>query len=56
MRRNDARELWLRLKAQGWKQVDPQWGVDVCCADDREYYRIEPVDAPGEPALDANRA
>ena len=29
MRRNDARELWLRLKAQGWKQVDPQWGVDV---------------------------
>ena len=29
MRRNDARELWLRLKAQGWKQVDPQWGADV---------------------------
>ena len=29
MRRNDARELWLRLKAQGWKQVDPQWGAGV---------------------------
>ena len=27
--RNEARELWLKLKAQGWKQVDPQWGVDV---------------------------
>jgi len=23
---------------------------------ERKYYRIEPVDAPGEPALDANRA
>ncbi|MCP9777700.1 hypothetical protein KBY73_07600 [Cyanobium sp. Tous-M-B4] len=23
MRRNDARELWLRLKALGWKQVNP---------------------------------
>ena len=34
MRRNDARELWLRLKAQGWKQVAPQWGADVCCSDD----------------------
>ena len=29
MRRNEARELWLRLKAQGWKQVEPQWGADV---------------------------
>ena len=29
MRRNDARELWLRLKAQGWKQVGPQWGAGV---------------------------
>jgi DNA polymerase IIIc chi subunit len=29
MRRNDAREQWLRLKAQGWKQVDPQWGAEV---------------------------
>ena len=29
MRRNDARELWLRLKAQWWKQVGPQWGAGV---------------------------
>jgi hypothetical protein len=29
MRRNEARELWLRLKAQGCKQVAPQWGADV---------------------------
>jgi len=29
MRRNDAKELWLKLKAQGWKQVDPQWGAEV---------------------------
>ena len=29
MRRNDAREQWIRLKAQGWKQVDPQWGAEV---------------------------
>ena len=29
MRRNDARELWIRLEAQGWKQVDPQWGAGV---------------------------
>ena len=30
--------------------------ADVCCSDDREYYRIVDVDAPGERALDANRA
>ena len=29
MRRNDARELWLRLKAEGWKQVGPQGGSGV---------------------------
>ena len=29
MRRNDARVLWTRLKAQGWKQVAPQWGAGV---------------------------
>ena len=29
LRRSDARELWIRLKAQGWKQVDPQWGAGV---------------------------
>jgi hypothetical protein len=29
MRRNEARELSLRLKAQGWKQVAPQWGAEV---------------------------
>jgi hypothetical protein len=29
MRRSDARELWRKLKAQGWKQVDPQWGAGV---------------------------
>jgi hypothetical protein len=29
VRRNEARELWLKLKAQGWKQVAPQWGADV---------------------------
>ena len=29
MRRNDARELWRKLRGQGWKQVDPQWGADV---------------------------
>lgn len=29
MRRNQTRELWLRLKAQGWKQVDPHWGAEV---------------------------
>ena len=29
MHRNDARQLWLRLKAEGWKQVDPQWGSGV---------------------------
>ena len=29
MRRNEARELSLRLKAQGWKQVAPQCGAEV---------------------------
>ena len=29
MRRNEARKLLIRLKAQGWKQVAPQWGADV---------------------------
>ena len=29
MRRNEARELWIRLKAQGWKQAAPQWGAEV---------------------------
>ena len=29
MRRNDARELWIRLKVRGWKQVVPQWGAGV---------------------------
>ena len=29
MRLNDARKLWRELQGQGWKQVDPQWGVDV---------------------------
>jgi len=29
MRRSDARQLWIKLKAQGWKQVDPQWGAGV---------------------------
>jgi hypothetical protein len=36
--------------------VVERYYADTCCSDDREYYRIEPVDAPGEPALDANRA
>ena len=36
--------------------VVERYYADICCSDDREYYRIEPVDAPGEPALDANRA
>ena len=29
MRRNAARKLWRKLKDQGWKQVDPQWGADI---------------------------
>jgi hypothetical protein len=36
--------------------VVERYYADMCCSDDREYYRIEPRDAPGEPALDANRA
>jgi len=36
--------------------VVERYYADICCSDDREYYRIEPRDAPGEPALDANRA
>ena len=36
--------------------VVERYYADVCCSDDREYYRIESRDAPGEPALDANRA
>ena len=42
MRRNDARELWLRLKAQGWKQVAPQWGadVDVCSWKERRKFNL----------------
>ena len=34
--------------------VVERYYADMCCSDDREYYRIEPRDAPGEPALDAN--
>jgi hypothetical protein len=29
---------------------------DACCSGDREYYRIESVDAPAQLTLDANRA
>jgi hypothetical protein len=29
MRRNEARELWLKLKALDWKQVEPLWGAGV---------------------------
>ena len=36
--------------------VVERYYADVCCSDDREYYLIESVDAPGEQALDANRA
>jgi hypothetical protein len=36
--------------------VVERYYADVCCSDDREYYRIVAVDAPGEPALDANCA
>ena len=31
MRRNEARELWLKLKAQGWKQVAPPVGRRCRC-------------------------
>ena len=36
--------------------VVERYYADVCCSEDREYCRIESLDAPGEPALDDNRA
>jgi len=29
MRRDAARKLWRKLQAQGWRQVQPQWGEGV---------------------------
>ena len=36
--------------------VVERYYADVCCSDYREYCQIEPVNAPGEPALNANCA
>ncbi|WP_010310530.1 DUF1651 domain-containing protein [Synechococcus sp. CB0101] len=29
LRRDDARTLWKKLQADGWRQCTPQWGEDV---------------------------
>jgi len=29
MRRDAAQKLWRKLKEQGWRQVQPQWGADM---------------------------